>query len=370
MKHNDALSGAVSGECGRDNSKCNRNPNYHLISDVKKPGSDNLLLEISEKGEILSFSGACSAVLGYDPVEIIGKHIKTLLDQKSYQIASNLLDSLKADKPECKSLSLALKVLQKDGSKLPCKAVVYPMNPGPDRESHLVSVVYPEKGEGEISDKDHEMEDFIYMVSHEIKNPLMVIKGYIQAIDRDSNQLDSYKQRLQSQTDHLLQLVDNLLDLSLLGKTQKRITKKQVDVKLLIKRIFAVIPSKDSTVKLQFDGEIPQISGAKVFLEHLFKNIIENSIKFKDPDKKKHIIRISAIPEKEGVTYVISDNGVGVKKKIIEKIFSPGFTSDKSTGTGFGLAIAKKIVRAHNGRIWAESEGPGKGVSFYVKFPG
>ena len=121
--------------------------------------------------------------------------------------------------------------------------------------------------------------------------------------------------------------------------------------------------------RLTFDTEMPIIKGDSVRLEQVILNLIQNAFKYGITDGKELEIRSGWNgSEKEPVIY-LCDNGPGIKSGYLKDVFNPGFVLKKDKGTGFGLAVAKKIILAHQGRIWAESPGPLGGAAFYIKFP-
>ncbi len=108
--------------------------------------------------------------------------------------------------------------------------------------------------------------------------------------------------------------------------------------------------------------------GIFIRIEQVFRNIIQNCIRFRDPAKEKLIISIGAKQTENGVFLYIMDNGSGIKKENLDKIFNMGF-KDGSSSRGLGLSIVKNVIDIHSGRIWAESAGKHKGAEFYIELP-
>jgi signal transduction histidine kinase len=98
-------------------------------------------------------------------------------------------------------------------------------------------------------------------------------------------------------------------------------------------------------------------------------NLITNSIKSRDPQKKEIIIEVEFEQENNKLSIHIKDNGLGIEPKNLKKIFTIGFTTRRNKGTGFGLPICKKIVEAHGGSIFAESESKNQGATFVITLP-
>ena len=220
--------------------------------------------------------------------------------------------------------------------------------------------------ESELIARNRELADFTYRVTHDIKNPLNIIKGFIASINGNPVLLEKYQNRIMNQADLLIAFVDKLLKLSRSGMTID--AKEPVNVSRLVRSAF-VINQGETPARLDIESELPQVMGDRQGLQQVFTNLVENALKFRDPEKQTLLITLTGRSDDKGMTFVLSDNGVGIPGELLEKIFSPGFTLFRDKGTGFGLIIARKIINAHQGSIRAESEGPGKGTSFIINFP-
>lgn len=156
-----------------------------------------------------------------------------------------------------------------------------------------------------------------------------------------------------------------MLDYTRLGNLEKTTL---VDCNLLIKEILAdfTVSISESKSKISLAAPLPTITGSKPGLRILFQNLISNAIKFKKKDTLPQI-KISFKEDSEKWTFSVQDNGIGMKKKDLKKIFGL-FTRlhnrDSYEGTGIGLAYCIKVVKKHNGNIWVDSE-LGEGSTFY-----
>ena len=218
-----------------------------------------------------------------------------------------------------------------------------------------------------LINKNRELNDFTYRVSHDLKNPINLIKGYVMEINDNPNIFPCYFHRIIEQSDNLIQFINSLLSLSRAGRIID--TKEDIDLEMLIKQIF--IPSRphNVTAKLNLDLKIETIYGGPKSMEQVFTNLITNSIKYRDPAKEKLIIEVESYKNKNEIVIVFRDNGLGINSRNLERVFSPGFTEHQGKGTGFGLAIVKKIILAHDGDITIKSNGPKKGTVFTITLP-
>jgi light-regulated signal transduction histidine kinase (bacteriophytochrome) len=163
-------------------------------------------------------------------------------------------------------------------------------------------------------------------------------------------------------------LINDLLKFSRVGTTAEE--NSEVDCNMLLKNVIKVYEQKinENEARIRV-GELPVIKGNKTQLEQLFQNLIGNALKYRGKDAP--CIEIGATEEGPGWVFHVKDNGIGIEKKFYEKvfvIFQRLHGKNEYGGTGIGLAICKKIVERHGGKIWIESE-PGNGTTFYFSFP-
>jgi two-component system sensor histidine kinase/response regulator len=222
-------------------------------------------------------------------------------------------------------------------------------------------------------------ENFITMVSHQLRSPLVAIQQYFEVIlagmvgrvdDAQKEMIVRARVRLES----LLQLINDWLDMARI--TRGQIVDKLVPLaleKLLDEQVEFMKPSaQEHKVRLEFrPPERPAlVLGDKQSLEQLFSNLISNAIKYNQPEGS---IIITVREEDGTVLAEVADTGIGIAREQLPFIFDQFYRvsrreDQKTKGTGLGLAIAKKIVEAHNGSIRVTSE-PGRGSTFSVRLP-
>ncbi len=221
--------------------------------------------------------------------------------------------------------------------------------------------------EKELIAKNRELNDFAYRVSHDLKNPINMIKGFVQEIKENPDLFDDYFNRISNLSDQLLQQINSLLKLSRAGRIIAG--KTLINFEVLIKGIFIPLRPAEVLSDLILDSEVEEIRGDPGGIEEVFNNLIQNSINYRDKEKEKLIIEVSCKKNEEKNYIVFKDNGRGIDGIFLDKIFSPGFTLKSEKGTGFGLAIVKKIIEAHGGTIEVFSEGENKGTEFVITLP-
>ena len=242
------------------------------------------------------------------------------------------------------------------------------------------SYVKLENAYAELKENDEIKSEFISTASHELRTPLTVINSYIEMFEEGmlGELTATQKEKVQvihSQTDHMIKLVEDMLDTSRLESTKFRTQKSPVKVEEIARSVLEELSRlaglKEHTMVLKVDAPLPMINADGRRIKQVFNNLLTNAIKY-TPDRGNIEVRIWH--DDLSVVASISDNGIGIPKKDQDKIFEKFFTG---TGTsliresgrmGLGLAIAKGIVEAHQGKIWVESE-VGFGSTFTFTLP-
>ncbi|HEX2116162.1 MAG TPA: PAS-domain containing protein [Alphaproteobacteria bacterium] len=227
----------------------------------------------------------------------------------------------------------------------------------------------------ELKKSNSELEQFAYVASHDLQEPLRMVGSYCQMLQR------RYKGKLDKDADDFIgfavegamrmqQMINDLLTYSRVGRTGRGVTEIAVEevVKTAVSNLQAAI--QESNAKVTWD-KLPVVAGEKVQLLQLFQNLIGNAIKFRADDRPIEV-HVSAARKGEQWHFQVRDNGIGIEKQYLERIFlifQRLHDRSKYKGTGIGLAVCKKVVEHHGGRIWVESE-PGKGTTFHFTIGG
>ncbi|WP_460511651.1 sensor histidine kinase [Cyclobacterium sediminis] len=208
--------------------------------------------------------------------------------------------------------------------------------------------------------KNRELEQFAYIASHDLQEPLQTILNYTSLLSsNESNNLDELEQQsmlfIQEAAGKMRKLIHGLLEYNLLGKNLEN---HKIDTQKLIKEVIEevnnIIITRKATVEVL---KLPPIYGHKASLKLLFENLILNGIKFSKEDRLPKIT-ISGEQVKDQVVISVKDNGIGIDKKYHEKIFDIFQRINKREayeGLGIGLSYCRKITELHGGKIWVES---------------
>ena len=226
----------------------------------------------------------------------------------------------------------------------------------------------------ELEAKNEELERFNYTVSHDLKSPLVTIKGFLGMLKQDAERGDVERlnhdvRRIGAAADRMSRLLDELLELSAVGR-QVRPPEEVAFARLASEALENLATQvAEKRVELVVDPDLPVVVGDRVRLLQLVQNLLANAIKYMgaQPAPRVELGRrrdTDPAGRRQTVLYV-RDNGLGIEARYHEKVFGLFERLDAGDeGTGVGLALAKRIVEMHGGRIWVESEGLGTGSSF------
>lgn len=214
-----------------------------------------------------------------------------------------------------------------------------------------------------------ELEQFAYIASHDLQEPLRVISGYLQLLQR------RYQGRFEADADEFIQyavdgskrmqqLISDLLEYSRVGRRGKEF--QPTDLEEVLGEALRVLQrGVEETGAVVTHDPLPTVQGDRTQLTQLFQNLIGNGIKFRG--ERRPEIHVSAQPDGDHWVLAVRDNGIGIERQYWDQvfvIFQRLHSRQKYSGTGIGLAICKRIVERHGGRIWLDSQ-PGKGSTFY-----
>jgi PAS domain S-box-containing protein len=227
---------------------------------------------------------------------------------------------------------------------------------------------------GELEAANKELEAFSYSVSHDLRTPLRAIDGFSHILlEEYATKLDEEGKRLlnvvRSNTSRMGQLIDDILRFSRAGRLE--INYSEIDMEQLAYSASVELRPVVVGDKLQLEiGHLPSARGDGAMMRQVFVNLLSNAIKF-SRDKEPAIIKVGGSIEGNEAVYYVKDNGAGFDMRYVDKLFGVFHRLhgvNEFEGTGIGLAIVKRIVNRHGGRVWAEGM-VGEGATFYFSLP-
>ncbi|MFI4875393.1 MAG: ATP-binding protein [Blastopirellula sp. JB062] len=223
----------------------------------------------------------------------------------------------------------------------------------------------------QVEHRNAELERFTYTVSHDLKSPLITIRGFVGALQEDLDREDKTAisedmEFIASGCASMSSLLDDLLELSRIGRVVNPTESCQIESLIRDAVHFLDLQSDERGIDLQISGEPIQIEGDRVRLVEAFQNLLDNAAKFADPAKPVIRIHWAAYGGKLRMTF--TDNGPGIPPEFFEKVFGLFEKLDPSTnGTGIGLAIVRRIIEHHHGQIALEASSDG--ARFVIELP-
>jgi PAS domain S-box-containing protein len=226
---------------------------------------------------------------------------------------------------------------------------------------------------GELERSNAELAEFAYVASHDLSEPLRMITSYLQLLrrrfgDQLEGEADEYVGHAIGGAARMRTLIEDLLAYSRAGRSER--PPEPVDLSALVEAIAATVSAAGDPRPVVEWSELPTVPGEAAQLQQLLQNLISNGVKFVAPGTVPHV-RVSA--ERDGGNWLVTveDNGIGIEPRHDERIFGMFqrlHTRDAFPGTGIGLAIARKVVERHGGRIWVEPR-LGGGTRFRFTLP-
>ncbi len=219
-----------------------------------------------------------------------------------------------------------------------------------------------------------ELEAFAYSVSHDLHAPLRAIDGFSRILLEDqADKLDDEGKRLlnvvRDNTIRMEQLIDDILKFSRTGR--KEMALAEIDMERLAREVFAELQPAVDGSKLQVEIErLPAAKGDSAMMRQVFVNLLSNALKF-SRKKEPARIKVGGSIEGDGAVYYVKDNGAGFDMQFADKLFGVFQRLHAVTefeGTGIGLAIVKRIITRHGGRVWAEGK-VNEGATIYFSLP-
>jgi PAS domain S-box-containing protein len=323
---------------------------------------------------------AMARMLGYTELEMFGVSLFEFMDEQAIQSANDNIDRRKQGIAETHEFKLKTKnnkdvwtymstspVMDEKGNLLSCCALVYNITDRKESEQQMLQLT------NDLKRSNQELEQFAYVASHDLQEPLRSVTSYTQLLaQRYQGNLDAkadkYINYIVDGSTRMQQLINDLLAYSRLGTRAQKFEIADcyaaVDQSLCNLRI--AIAEKKAVITCD---SMPTVMADELQLVQLFQNLLGNAIKFCCQDVPT--IHISAIIQNNEWLFSVRDNGIGIDSEYADRIFiifQRLHSRREYLGTGIGLAICKRIVERHSGRIWVESQS-GQGATFYFTIP-
>jgi PAS domain S-box-containing protein len=346
-------------------------------------GASQGILGVSSDGRILMVNRRTEELFGYSRAELLGQELEQLLPDRFRSSHVGQRNGYFAE-PRIRTIGAGMNLAgrRKNGSEFPLEIGLSHVNTpeGPlafgmvsDISERKKAADDLERANEELRRSNTEMEQFAHIASHDLQEPLRMVIGYLQLIERRyGERLDaSGKEFIDFAVDgakRMKVLIRDLLEFSRAGTDAASF--REIDTPAILDYALHNLKTAiDESATLITADPLPSIVGDPVLLTQVFQNLIANAIKF----QKGAAPRVHVSAQRQGPEWIFSvrDNGIGIESRHLNRIFrifERLHSIEEYTGSGIGLAITRKIVERHQGRIWVESQ-PGAGSTFFFSLP-
>ncbi|QGY42881.1 PAS domain S-box protein [Maribellus comscasis] len=343
----------------------------------------NAMILADYSGTIVMVNKQTEILFGYERDELVGQKVELLVPGKLKQYHPQLRDKFYA-KPQARPMGVGRDLfgLRKDGTEIPIEIGLNPLEKNESQFvlASIIDITERKKNEEairlytkRIEAKNKELEQFSFIASHDLREPLNSITSLIGLLlEEDAGKMDAEMLKrmdfIAKSSSRMKDLVKGLLDYARLGKNSEfGIVDFNEIVAIVVNDLELLVKNSGAEINVK---RLPVIAALEVEVHSLFQNLISNAIKYRSKDRKPKI-EISAQKVENGWEFVVRDNGIGIPKNQQERIFvifQRLHGRNEYEGIGVGLAHCRKIVELHDGKIWVESE-PEKGSTFYFFIP-
>jgi len=342
------------------------------------------MVVVNSSGTILLANSQLQKMFGYAREEVLGHPVEMLLPQRFTNVHPlHRKHFEKNPRARLMGVDISLYALRKDGNEFPVEIGLSPMES--DEDDLIIATIRDvterihaererERYIEELGKQNAELERFTYTVSHELKNPIITIKGYLGSIKKDMQNKNYARAindllRVSTASDKLHQTISDLLDLSRIGRIIN--SPEEIDLNQLVQEALGTIHGEINSrnIRVVLSPDLPVVYADRIRLREVYENLIANAAKYMG-GQHSPLIEIGRREQGAEMILFVKDNGIGIDPKYHTRVFGLFDKLDAtSDGTGIGLALVKRIVEVHGGRIWVESEGLEKGSTFYFTIP-
>jgi PAS domain S-box-containing protein len=356
----------------------------------------NAMVMVGAGGKIVLVNAQTEKVFGYTREELIDQSIEILVPERFRGTHPGFRAGFFAQ-PHARAMGTgsALYGLRKDGTEIPVEIGLNPIetDEGSFVLAAIVDVTERERAQRALAQKNEEIEAFVYIVSHDLRAPLVNLQGFSKELATSCRELKEHLigrsgpaagdprvedildreipdalRYISASTSKFERLINALLGLSRSGRQEYRY--EELDIRRLVggtlDSLQQLIQRSGASVEI---GHLPRAWGDPTAVGQVFSNLIANALAYLEPGRPGRI-ELGGEEQDRYSHYWIRDNGLGIPATARTRVFQvfQRFHPDVSTGEGMGLAIIKRIVERHGGRVWIESE-EGQGSTFHLTLP-
>ena len=354
-----------------------------LIADVR----EYAIFVVAPDGTIMSWNPGAERLLGYQSTEIVGQHFSRFFSEEDI-VSGQPEHELKKSRADGQADSVRWHV-RKDGTRFWCASTITPLFDEAKQLSSFARVMHDltdtqaqaaqKKRSDDLTEVNRGREEFMALLSHELRNPLSPILNAL-GILQGNKTSDPINQQaasvIERQVGHMVRLVDDLLDVSRIGKGKLGLVKEPVELRVIVTRATESARPWIESRKHEFSVALPTepiwIDADAGRIEQVFVNLLNNAANYTNPPG---LIQLVVKREADEAVVRIQDNGMGIAHEMLPHIFemfsqlNSNNLQRSHAGLGIGLALVGTLVEMHGGSVQARSAGLGEGSEFTVRLP-
>ncbi len=344
------------------------------LNAIIQNSADGVMI-LGPQRRIQVFNRALEEMTGWPAEEALGQpcsRVLALRDRRGNDVCEAKCPLSEAEPEEC--LYVEGDIKRPDGSGVTVGITYSPLY---DKEGRLVSIIANARDITRFREAEDMKSTFVSVISHELKSPVSIIRGYADTLRREDAQWDEDTLRqglavIVEESDRLNKLIDNLLDASRLQASAFKLELSYLRVDRLAEKTMEEfrVQSNEHMFTLDFPPDFPAARGDVERLRQVLTNLLSNAIKY---SPRGGLIRVGGWADDDWIYVYVADEGIGIPKSEQERIFERFYRAEspltrRTEGVGLGLYLCKEVIEAHGGKIWVQSES-GKGAKFVFKLP-
>jgi PAS domain S-box-containing protein len=332
--------------------------------------TDDAIVGADRDGRITHWNPGAVRLLGYEREEIVGQYVRMLVRDEDFESQNARFSRVLAGE---RVERIETQWMRKDGALLDVVLTASPLRDPSGEVVGASAVVHDitarKRDEAELRRSHAELERFADIAAHDLREPLMAITQLTALLERGvDSQREEIVTHLRAAAQHGSRLVDGLLDLARVGRGAP--PAQPVDLRRVMEGLLDTLAPQIEAAGARVEvGPLPTVLGVEGELARVFQNLLVNALKFRGDAPP--VIAVSAARSPREWTLTVADNGPGVSERNRDRIFelfARGQVDGQAPGTGLGLAVCRKVVELHGGRIWVEPA-PGRGSAFRMTLP-
>ena len=340
------------------------------------------IIAVDAEHKIVLFNTAAEIMFGCKAEELIGASIERLIPERFHAAHREHIKRFGADGATTRAMGQlgAVWGLRANGEGFPIEASISQLALDDGRIFTVIlrDITERVRAETALKDADRRKDEFLATLAHELRNPLAPIRNGLHLLRKAGSQEETaerVRSMMERQVDHLVRLVDDLLEISRITSGKIELRKERADLAAVVADAVEMNRALIDTSRLDLRVALPDdrllLDGDPIRLTQIFANLLNNAAKYTDPGGRIEIAGERAVGH--AVVSVV-DTGVGIPKEMLPHVFSlfaqAGDLQDRfKGGLGIGLALVRNLVELHGGSVEAHSEGEGRGARFVVRLP-